>query len=286
MKLLTAKKGEPHFTSNHFRAMLESVFGNGSYVSEIYEGLAPELSANNIVKIHSGILIHHGGLFLIEPGTYDEVNYMNGTQSMKRIDLIVARYTKNRDTGYEDCEWVIVQGEPAQVDPVAPSYESGNMQNGDFVDDCPVFAIHLDGLNVTKVEQLLEVSPNMDELSSDIAVLKDKSTRENILWSASDAVYTGTLELSDDLFKYKHLVFMRDDTVIYDVPVIQGMTGANDASSSAMGGTSAIVIASLNLTNITATSVTISSMYVMHKDSSVGSIQIGSVKINKIVGIQ
>jgi hypothetical protein len=174
MKLLTAKKGEPHFTSNHFRAMLESVFGNGSYVSEIYEGLAPELSANNIVKIHSGILIHHGGLFLIEPGTYDEVNYMNGTQSMKRIDLIVARYTKNRDTGYEDCEWVIVQGEPAQVDPVAPSYESGNMQNGDFVDDCPVFEIHFDGITVTEIKPLLETVQNIDELTTELRELNSK----------------------------------------------------------------------------------------------------------------
>jgi hypothetical protein len=199
MKLLTAKKGEPHFTSMHFRAMLEGICGSGSYIAENYEKLETELSPNNVIKIRSGMLIHHGGLYLVEPGTYDEVSYINGTQGMKRIDLVVARYTQDADTGIENGEWVVIQGTPAESDPVAPEYTIGNMQEGDIVDDCPVFAIHFDGITVTEIKTLLETVPSVDCLNGNtnrfidtskmLFEKQDANTNDNIvheLWTATE----------------------------------------------------------------------------------------------------
>jgi hypothetical protein len=274
--------------------MLEATCGNSSYRANLSELLEPELSTNNMIKIHSGLLIHHGGLFLIEPLTYDEVSLTNGTQGMKRIDLVVARYTKNNSTGIENGEWIIIQGEPAQSDPTMPEYTVGNMQDGDLIDDCPVFAIHLDGLNVTKVEQLLGISPSMDELNEEIAALKgevsalsDKSTRENVLWSTDDAVYIGTLELSDDLFKYKHLVFMEDNKVLFEIPVIQGMTEARDASTNLTTSfLNYIEMTSLNVTNITATSLEIAASQAIFTHTTTKPFSISKLYINKIIGIQ
>ena len=155
MELVTGRTGTPHVTSQQFRGIMESVFGVDSYLAEVYDKFAYTIAPNNTIQIQSGILIHHGGVFLVPNGSIDEVQYQNGTQGMKRIDLIVARYTKDADQNTESAAWVVIQGEETSGTPVAPAYTEGNMQNGDLVDDCPVYALYYDGLNIESVELLV-----------------------------------------------------------------------------------------------------------------------------------
>lgn len=176
MEDITSKQGENHVTSTQFRAILAAVLGSGSYIADQDDQLEPELAANNILNIHSGVLIHHGSVRRVPPGTYDQVAYLNGTQAMQRIDLVVVRYTKRG--GIETSEWVVIQGTPAESDPEVPAHTEGNMQNGDLVDDCPVFELHFDGLNVTEVKVLLEVAPNIQELKEELSELN--SELENV----------------------------------------------------------------------------------------------------------
>lgn len=61
-------------------------------------------------------------------------------------------------------KWVVIMGTPAESNPVAPAYTIGNLQNGDLVDDCPVFELHFDGINVTEVTKLLSTTLNLAEL--------------------------------------------------------------------------------------------------------------------------
>lgn len=156
MEDITSKKGEAHVTSTQFRAIVESLAGVESYIASVGEELEPELSTNNTVIIRPGILIHHGHVIQVPPNTYDTVNYLNGSQGMKRIDLVVARYTRNTDTGNESTDWVVIQGEPDATAPVAPDYTMGNMQEGDLTDDCPVFELYFDGINVTSIKKVLK----------------------------------------------------------------------------------------------------------------------------------
>lgn len=162
MKIVTGKTGTPHVTSRQFRGMMEGIIGQGSYIITHGENLEPELVTNNKLKIKSGMMCHHGNISTVEIGTYDEVTIQNGTQGMKRIDLIVNRYSKVEGTGIEENNWVVIQGTPAAEDPVAPEYTEGNLQEGDLVDDCPVFEAHLDGINVTEIKKLLIVSPSIN----------------------------------------------------------------------------------------------------------------------------
>lgn len=174
MEFVTAKKGTPHFTSEHFRSILTAICGTGTYVADLYDKLEPELAANNVIKIHSGCLLHHGGVFWVKTGTYDEVTYQNGTQGMQRIDLVVGRYTKDAETGIENGEWVVIQGTPAESDPVAPDYTAGDMQEGDLIDDCPLFEIYFDGINVVEIKKLVEETTNIDEMKKEITQLNSK----------------------------------------------------------------------------------------------------------------
>lgn len=144
MKIITGKTGRPHVTSRQFRGMMEEIIGQDSYVITHGENLEPELMTNNKLKIKSGMMCHHGNISTVEIGTYDEVTIQNGTQGMKRIDLIVNRYSKEEGSEIEENNWVVIQGIPSAETPVAPAYTEGNLQEGDLVDDCPVFEAHLD----------------------------------------------------------------------------------------------------------------------------------------------
>ena len=168
MKIVSGRTGSPHVTSQQFRQMLEGIIGQGSYIITSGENLKPELSSNNLLKIRSGMMAHHGCISCVDIGTYDEVTLTNGGQGMKRIDLIVNRYTRNAETEVENCSWKVIQGKPVASNPAVPAYTSGNLQNGDLVDECPAFEVHYDGINVTEVKSLLSVADGLSELSSNL----------------------------------------------------------------------------------------------------------------------
>lgn len=166
MEIVSGRTGKPHVTSQQFRQLIEGTVGQESCILTSGENLEPELASNNSVKIRSGMLAHHGNISSVKIGTYDEVGLSNGSQGMKRIDLVVCRYTKNAETEVENCDWVVIMGTPAASNPVAPAYTVGNLQDGDLVDDCPIFEVHYDGINVTEVKKLVPVVSNLTELNS------------------------------------------------------------------------------------------------------------------------
>ena len=190
MKIVSGRTGLPHVTSQQFRQMLEGIIGQGSYIITSGENLKPELSSNNLLKIRSGMMAHHGCISCVDIGTYDEVTLTNGSQGMKRIDLIVNRYTRNAETEVENCSWKVIQGTPVASNPAVPAYTSGNLQDGDLVDDCPAFEVHYDGINVTEVKSLLSVTDGLSELNSNLS--KANTVLENRKPIIVDSTAQGT----------------------------------------------------------------------------------------------
>ena len=179
MEIVSGRIGKPHVTSQQFRQLIEGTVGQESCILTSGENLEPELASNNSLKIRSGMLAHHGNISSVKIGTYDAVNLSNGSQGMKRIDLVVCRYTRNAETEVESCNWVVIMGTPVSSNPVAPTYTVGNLQEGDLVDDCPVFEVHYDGINVTEVRKILSVVPNLTELNSKtIQIIKNNDSQQ------------------------------------------------------------------------------------------------------------
>lgn len=174
MEIVSGRTGSPHVTSRQFRQLVEGTVGQESYILTSGENLEPELASNNILKIRSGMMSHHGNISSIKIGTYDEVELTNGSQGMKRIDLVVNRYTRNAETNVEANNWVVITGTPAASDPAVPAYTVGNLQEGDLTDDCPVFEVHYDGLNVTEIKKLLDVADNLGKMKTELAELNGK----------------------------------------------------------------------------------------------------------------
>lgn len=176
MKIVSGRTGSPHVTSQQFRQMLEGILGQDSYILTSGENLKPELSSNNLLKIRSGMMCHHGCISCVEIGTYDEVTLTNGSHGMQRIDLVVNRYTRNAETEVEKCEWKVITGTAKASSPAVPTYTKGNLQEGDLVDECPVFEIHYNGINVTEVKSLLSVAGSLAELNGKLEKKVDATT--------------------------------------------------------------------------------------------------------------
>ena len=165
MEIVSGRVGRPHVTSQQFRQIIEGIVGDGSCILPSGENLEPELASNNLLKIRSGMMCHHGNVSSVKIGTYDEVELTNGSQGMKRIDLVVNRYTRNEEDNTEKNEWIVIMGTPAESNPTVPEYTKGNLQEGDLVDDCPAFEVHFDGINITEVTKMLEISQTNKDLS-------------------------------------------------------------------------------------------------------------------------
>ena len=171
MEIVSGRTGKPHVTSQQFRQIIEGIIGDDSCILPSGENLEPELVSNNSLKIRSGMMCHHGNVSSVKIGTYDEVELTNGSQGMKRIDLIVNRYTRNEEDNTEKNEWVVIMGTPAESSPVVPEYTQGDLQKGDLVDDCPVFEVHFDGINIVEVTKKLEIAKTNKDLADKLTEL-------------------------------------------------------------------------------------------------------------------
>ena len=183
MEIVSGRTGKPHVTSQQFRQIIEGIVGDGSYILPSGENLEPELVSNNSLKIRSGIMCHHGNVSSVKIGTYDEVELTNGSQGMKRIDLVVNRYTRNEEDNTEKNEWIVIMGTPAESNPTVPEYTKGNLQEGDLVDDCPAFEVHFDGINITEVTKRLEIAQTNKDLTEKLGFNMISNTDEQQIYT-------------------------------------------------------------------------------------------------------
>ena len=179
MEIITGYTGKPHVTAEQDRDVNEGIFDTGSFVLKTGSQLAAELVSNNEIKIRDGVLVIQGCTAVIKKNTYDPVTIANGSQGMKRIDLIVARYNKNEETKIEEVTLKVIQGTPNASTVAVPTYKTGDIQSGDLVADMPLYKVTLDGLNVTSVDKMFTVIPTLPELSSNLVNINSKITTTN-----------------------------------------------------------------------------------------------------------
>ena len=172
MELVTGREGSPHITSQQDRQKHQGIWGDGAYILATGNQLEPQVQSSNKILIKDGALMFQGALFSVKVGTTDEITINNGNQGMQRKDLVVARYTYDSAQQIESAEWVVIQGEPSASNPVAPSGTSGDIQAGDATVDCPFMIVNLDGINVTGVDIIPEVAPDIPTLNASLSNIK------------------------------------------------------------------------------------------------------------------
>lgn len=248
MEIITGYTGKPHVTSEQDRGVNIGVMGEGSYVLQTGMQLAAEVSSNNEIKIRDGVLMHQGCTASIKKNTYDSLT--NGSQGMKRIDLIVARYEKNQDNRTEGLDLKVIQGTPEESNPVVPEYTEGDIQAGDYVADMPMYQVIIDGLNITEVKKVFEVAPSIDAMKKEIAELNSKMViggKATIITSGSNINVASTnVAFERPMSDTNYFVIATLETVSkptnfdknYDVEVIVSNKTLNGFTVSIMRGTS------------------------------------------------
>lgn len=141
MDIITGYTGSPYVTAEQDRDINIGIFGNESYVLQTGSQLTAEVSSNNEIKVRDGVIMHQGCAASIKKNTYDSLTITNGSQGMKRVDLIVARYSRDPSTNEESLTLKVIQGTPSENSPTVPGYTTGDIQSGDLVADMPLYQV-------------------------------------------------------------------------------------------------------------------------------------------------
>lgn len=176
MDIITGYVGSPHVTAEQDRDINIGIFGAESYVLRTGSQLKAEVSSNNEIKIRDGVIMHQGCAASIKKNTYDSLTIVNGSQGMKRIDLVVARYSRNQSTKVESLTLKVIQGTPVTGTPSAPGYTTGDIQAGDLIADMPLYQVTINGLNITEVKQVFNMVDTFAELNGKLSKKVDTTT--------------------------------------------------------------------------------------------------------------
>jgi len=170
MNIITGYRAEPHITAQQDRDVNIGIFGASAH---ILKGVGSEMTATvvsaNEVEIADGALVAEGCTAEIQYGTTESMAIENGKQDMKRIDLIVARYARNSDTGVESMELMVIKGTSAATNPAVPTYNTGLIADGDSPVDFPIYQVNIDGISITSVDALVDTVNIPDLISNSIS---------------------------------------------------------------------------------------------------------------------
>lgn len=182
MEIVTGYRGKPHITSEKWADLNRGIIGAEEYVLGVGRMFESELVSNNLLKIYDGCGVFQGREFSTPAGQSDEITIENGTQGEKRIDLIVARYTKNEDTKIETIEPVLIKGTPSASDPAVPKHTEGNIRQGDLIAEMPLYEVELNGINVVEVRPLFRALMDMNKINKYLSNLTVQKTSTQGGW--------------------------------------------------------------------------------------------------------
>jgi hypothetical protein len=179
MKIITGYRNEPHVTSQQERDMNIGLLGSGVHIMNVGSKMAATIVSANEITIADGLLIAEGCTATVERGTTESMAIENGAQGMQRIDLIVARYTRDNSSvkPVEDMQLAVITGTPAASSPDVPAYASGSIANGDALVEFPLYRVNINGINVesvTRIPSLISLTESIEEMQT---TLSDAVTR-------------------------------------------------------------------------------------------------------------
>lgn len=161
--------GDAHVTCEQIADINQGTYGEGDYVFPFGRRLEAQLITSNKVRIFDGGMVYCGVRDVIAVNNYHDVTIENGSQSMKRNDFIVRRFTKDEVTHYGQAEFITVKGTATDGTPEDPEIEVTDLRKGALVHDMPLYRVKLEGLNIVAVEPLYNVLISMVELQETLA---------------------------------------------------------------------------------------------------------------------
>ena len=161
--IVTGYKGVPHVTEQQERFMNQAALGSGTYILNTGNKLSCTIDSATQVTLADGGLSMQGCAAMIPTGSSQSFEIEAGTSGMKRIDYIVAQYTKGTG-GVESVELLVKTGTPSSGTPTPPAYATGSIENGDTLVEAPVWQVNIDGLAIASVSRVAPIVQSAAEL--------------------------------------------------------------------------------------------------------------------------
>ena len=165
IELITGLGDGAHVDASDVGGFQAGIVGEEDYMLPPGEQMKATVISNNKIRIAEGEAVMQGRHWRIKPNTYEDVTIENGAQNMNRKDAIIARYTKNADTGIEKVELAVLKGTPTSGTAIAPAQEKGNILEGTMKHEMLLYIVSLKGLNIESVTKEFNMIMSMSKIT-------------------------------------------------------------------------------------------------------------------------
>ena len=146
IELVDGKAGVEHISSEDKAIIHQAKFSKSNVVYDWGDAFKCSMSSSNRATIGTGCASIQGLDWHITSA--ESVTISNGSQGMKRNDIICAHYNRNPKTGNELVELVVLKGSPNATAAADPKVPSGKILFGAGDAYMPLWRIPLDGITV------------------------------------------------------------------------------------------------------------------------------------------
>lgn len=146
IELVDGKAGVAHISSEDKAIIHQAKFSKSDVVFDWGDAFKCSMSSSNRATIGTGCASIQGLDWHITAA--ESVTISNGSQGMKRNDIICAHYHRDSKTGKENVELTVLKGSPNATAAADPAIPSGKILSGAVDAYMPLWRIPLDGITV------------------------------------------------------------------------------------------------------------------------------------------
>lgn len=146
IELVDGKAGTAHISSEDKAIIHQAKFSKSDVVYDWGDAFKCSMSSSNRATIGTGCASIQGLDWHIT--AEETVTIENGSQGMKRNDIIAAHYHRDSGTGNELVNLVVLKGTPNATAAADPTIPSGKILSGAVDAYMPLWRIPLDGITV------------------------------------------------------------------------------------------------------------------------------------------
>lgn len=146
IELVDGKAGVAHISSDDKAIIHQAKFSKSDVVFDWGDAFKCSMSSSNRATIGTGCASIQGLDWHITSA--ESVTISNGSQGMKRNDIICAHYHRDSKTGNENVALTVLKGSPNATAAADPKVPSGNILSGAVDAYMPLWRIPLDGITV------------------------------------------------------------------------------------------------------------------------------------------
>lgn len=146
IELVDGKAGVAHISSEDKAIIHQAKFSKSDVVYDWGDAFKCSMSSSNRATVGTGCASIQGLDWHITAA--ESVTISNGSQGMKRNDIICAHYHRDSKTGNENVALTVLKGSPNATAAADPKVPSGKILSGAVDAYMPLWRVPLDGITV------------------------------------------------------------------------------------------------------------------------------------------